>query len=43
MAEISKHVEKINDRYVENQANKKVKQLITLEGKKQGWIRKEMR
>lgn len=34
VAEISKHVEKINDRYVRNQENKKVKQLLTLEGKK---------
>ena len=34
--------EKINDIYVDNQANKK-KQLTTLEGKKrQGWIRREM-
>lgn len=33
---------KINDIYVDNQANKK-KQLTTLEGKKrQGWIRREM-
>lgn len=34
VAEISNHVEKINDRYVRNQENKKVKQLLTLEGKK---------
>ena len=33
---------KINDIYVDNQANKK-KQLTTLEGKKrQSWIRREM-
>lgn len=43
MAEISKHVGISSERILKTRQGKKMKQLLTVGEKKQGWARKEMR